>query len=181
MLLARKEHGKSTLLLEGIPGLLRARTRGLDLGVWPFDRRPTLHIRDPKMQLQRELKTKIPPGWRMQTYETAYGLAMATRDCDPLDVAILEELMTVPRSEFSAIDAAVSMSRRDTSSEGPIIWATTQRPVHLPVNLRALPDRWLVGKITEPDDLKAMSQVAGQDILSISPRLETMEFHEVKI
>ncbi len=167
------------MLQEMVPDLLRARTPGrMDLGVWPFNKRPTLHVFDPKVEIQ---SLDLPSPWKVRDCVTAHEAGRAGLTCAPWDVIIVEELMLVGKQEMVALNQAISVSRRGTHSRGPTIIGTTQRPVNMPVNFRALPDYWIAGRITERSDLKAIAEVAGEDFARTLPRLDIGQWEVLKL
>jgi hypothetical protein len=108
--------------------------------------------------------------------DAAYAALKAMQQQGELGILVLEEMMTVTPSEYQDITTVCAIRRRSTSGEGLAVYATTQRPKIMPVALRSTADLWVVGKITDTDDLKAIESVAGPDFAKDLPNLEIGEF-----
>lgn len=99
-------------------------------------------------------------------YDSAQEAVEATLS-DMRGICIIEELLTVPPSEFRAITHLLAIRRTSTEGMGPTIYLTTQRPHGIPVAARAIVDEIWIGRIEEQRDLVALEGHAGKQIASV--------------
>lgn len=112
----------------------------------------------------------------MFQWANAGDAAEAGLESGECGIVVLEEMLTVRGSEYPRINDVCALRRRSTDGDGLAIYATTQRPKVMPVSVRSMADIWVVGKITDTDDLKAIGQVAGAEFSQELPGLDVGEF-----
>jgi len=183
LLMARPGHGKTTILLKDLlPREIQARKRqvkrGLPLARLPSLQYPRIDIFDPKGEIAPTLIDYTPA--RVFEHETAAKAARSAVEAmqtkGELGICVIEELMTVPQKDYAEITRLAAIRRLDTSGVGIAFYATTQRPYIMPVAVRSIADFWLVGSITDSDDLKAIEKIAGSEFSSTLPTLPIGDF-----
>lgn len=113
---------------------------------------------------------------RVFIHDNAEDAAVEGFESGENGIIILEELLSVPKKDYEGIRRVAAIRRRSSAGEGPVIFATTQRPKIMPVEIRSIADLWIVGSITDPGDLKEIEKVAGHEFTSELGSLQIGEF-----
>ncbi len=145
----------------------------------PSDEHARVDVFDPKGEIVPFLTNSTQA--RVFEHESASEAARASvramREDNDLGICVLEEVMTIPPSEYAEITRLAAIRRKDTSGKGIAIYATTQRPKIMPVAVRSIADLWLVGSITDDEDLKAIGKVAGSEFTDLLPGAAIGDFY----
>lgn len=131
-----------------------------------------LDLYDPK----RDTIHYIPEGFDVYEHDTATQAIEAGFESGENGVIILEELLTIEKSEYKTLKKYAAIRRRGIDSLGPGIYATTQRPVNMPTDLIAIPDHLLCGQMVRPSDVAAVADIAGDEIGLRLPKLPPRHF-----
>lgn len=131
-----------------------------------------LDIYDPKQDTVRY----VPEGFDVHQHETAESAVRAAFESGENGVVVVEELLTVEKKEYKILRHYAAIRRRRIDGLGPAIYATTQRPVTLPVEFRAIGDHYICGQLVEPNDIKVVSGVTGSEYADRLPGLVPGEF-----
>ena len=140
---------------------------------------PRVDVFDPKGEIAPFLVDETNA--RVFEHESASGAAASSVDymykTGQCGICVIEEVMTVPPGDYAEMIRLAAIRRKDTGGDGVAIYATTQRPKIMPVAFRSTADMWLVGAISDDDDLKAIEKTAGPEFVQPLSSAQIGEFH----
>lgn len=126
-----------------------------------------LDLYDPKYST----RYYIPDGYYVVEHDSAAEAIKAGYESGENGVILLEELNTIPRTEWETIRYYFSIRRRGVDNTGPAIYGTCQRPVDMPPVFKKIGDHMFCGKLTDPDDIKTIKGPTDLEFVTLLPTL----------